>query len=295
MFVGRVPTAAVIVQPTGVATAVRGGFEVSGRWSFASGIGHAEWVTAGVMVRRGTGPARGHAMVVFPSSSVDVEDDWDALGLRGTGSCRCAVDKLFVPVAFTWDFAAGSPRRGGPLFRLGWPGFVAHESAALAIGLARRALDHAVRTRASASPTDSPVLHHMLGDADMRLRAARALMREICDEAWATVCGGATPSPRLQAEMRSVAAHATECAIDIVMSIFRATGSAAVYATHPVQRCLRDLCTAGQHWLARESAHEDYGRLLIADENRRVVAGRSSSGLFPADSYREDCHGPTLR
>jgi indole-3-acetate monooxygenase len=263
---GRVPCAAVVVQPTGVATPVDGGYRVSGHWVLASGIRHAEWVTAGVRVTHSSGTPRGHLMTVFRAADVQIDDDWHAAGLQGTGSCGFSVVDLFVPAAFSWEFSYARPRRGGALYRLGWPGFVAHEPAAFALGIARRALD-AMRANAAAAPARAPAsrletLHHAVGESEIRLHAARALVLEAYGGAWDFLQHHHALSETMQAELRSVAAYTTETAFEIAAQAFRAGGSGAVYTSSVLQRCLRDISVAGQHWLAGASAHETYGRLL---------------------------------
>ena len=76
-------------------------------------------------------------MFSFPASEVTLHDTWQVLGLRGTGSCDISVDQLFVPEEMTWQVGVQTPQRGGALFELGIPAFVAYEHAAFALGVAR--------------------------------------------------------------------------------------------------------------------------------------------------------------
>ena len=266
---GNIPIAAVVVQPTGTATAVAGGYRLSGRWSFASGIRHADWIVAGAVTPSDSrGRAAKGLMLVVPAQSVTILDDWRSSGLQGTGSCGFTVDDLFVPTSFTWWFADAQPRRGGHLYRLGWPGFVVHEPAAFSLGVAARALDEFVaiereRESRTAQAIGRETAQHGIGLAQLRLRAARALVRDVFAEAWEGVCVGGPPSPRLQSEMRGAAAFATDVSIDVTTFAFRGGGSRAVYRASVLQRCLRDLQAAAQHWLVRETAYSIYGRCLV--------------------------------
>jgi indole-3-acetate monooxygenase len=270
MFAGsHVPMAAGVLMPTGQAVPVDGGYVVSGRWAFASGIRHAQWVSAGArVIRQGSGPPE-LRWVVLPVSGVQIHDNWQVVGLKGTGSCEFSVSDHFVPAEFTFDIQR--PLRGGPLYQLGIPGFVANEHAAFSLGVGRRALDTIAelaqsKLRGRDQPTrlaTRTVFQHDLGECDLRLRAARALVMEIFEEAWKTVCSGDAPPPQLQAEMRSAATFATEAALDVVMRSFRYAGGTAVYLTHILQRCLRDLNTAAQHFMVSNSAYENYGKCLL--------------------------------
>ena len=91
----------------------------------------------------------------------------------------------------------------------------------------------------------------------------RALAIESYEAAWATVCAGQTLSPRLQAELRSVATFATEVAVDVTTQMFRYSGGTALYVTSGLQRCLRDINAAAQHLMVSDAAYENYGQCLL--------------------------------
>src|SRR5205085_9641522 len=114
---------------------------------FASGIRNAAWfcggTSAGATVSaqgRQALPGGETRMIFIPVSQVTVHDNWQVLGLQGTGSCDVSVDNRFVPQDMTW-VAWENPQRGGPLYRLGRPAFLAAEHAAFALGAGRLALD----------------------------------------------------------------------------------------------------------------------------------------------------------
>lgn len=72
-----------------------------------------------------------------------MHDNWKVAGLEATGSCDVSVRDCFVPAGFAWNPATATPRRGGALFRLGMPAFVAYEHVGFALGVARKSLDAA--------------------------------------------------------------------------------------------------------------------------------------------------------
>lgn len=272
---GRVPTAAGALMPTGQAISEPGGYRVSGRWAFASGIRHAQWVNATVRVCRQGGRQPEQRRVVLPVSSLQVHDNWHVVGLKATGSCDFSVSDCFVPEYFSWGFQQ-PPRRGGPLYRLWLPGFAANEHAAFALGVGRHALDVitdlAVSKQRGFEQTvlaSRTAFQRDLGECDMQLRAARALVIEVFENVWARLCAGHQPSPEAQAEMRSVATLATRVALDVVTQAFRYAGGSAVYCTDVLQRCWRDLNTAAQHFMVSDSAYENLGkyRLGLPDAN----------------------------
>ena len=95
------PTAG-IAAPAGQAVRVDGGVRVSGRWPFASGVTHSDWLWAGCLVMEGDrphmtpmGPEIIHACM--PVGDVTIHDTWHVSGLRGTGSEDVSVEDTLVP------------------------------------------------------------------------------------------------------------------------------------------------------------------------------------------------------
>ena len=87
--------------PTGKATLADGGFTLSGRWSFSSGCDHCQWVLLGGLVFNGEGQVVDFRTFMIPRSDYTIEDVWNTVGLRGTGSNDIVVEEVFVPEAFT--------------------------------------------------------------------------------------------------------------------------------------------------------------------------------------------------
>ena len=264
------PTVAGTIRPAGTAVPVAGGYRVNGRWGFASGIQHAQWTLAGTRVVRDNDSPPELRMVIFPTREAHIYDNWQVAGLQGTGSCDFSVTDLFVPDIFTWEMMSTYPQRGGPLYRIGLPGLVTNEHAGFALGAGQQALDAIIAQaqkerglRQQAPLASRPVIQRAVGACDLRLRAARALVLEIHEEAWTTVCDGGTPSAQLQAHMRSAAAFATEVAAEVVTCIFRYVGGSALYRSHPLQRCLRDINAAAQHALVSDTAYENHGQFAL--------------------------------
>ena len=268
---GRVPPAAIAILPTGTATPVDGGYRLTGRWPFASGVRHAEWLTAGAMVRRDAEDPGERHIVVIPAAAAQIHDNWQVAGLEGTGSSDFSVTDCFVPAAFVWNPATAKPRRGGALFRLGMPAFVAYEHVAFALGILRRALGAAAELAQSKSRglvTASPLaaraaFQARLGEGEIRLRAVRAGAVELFEAAWAAVGAGGTLTRQQQAELRSVATYATETAVEVVTGLFRSAGGGALYRTGVLQRCLRDINAGAQHLMVSDSAYERLGQIRL--------------------------------
>ena len=272
MFVGgRPPKTCGVAMPTGESVPVDGGYLVTGRWSFASGIRHSQWVSSNTRVARNDGGAPQLMSVIFPTAKAKIHDNWQAAGLKGTGSNDFSVSNLYVPEAFTLDRASVQPKRGGAIFRMGTPGFVSLEHSAFAFGVARRALDAVIdlaqskyRGYRAASPLALRTsFQKSLGECELRLRAARSLVVEILEGVWDTLCDGGTPDVKMHVDMRSSATFATEVAVDVVTQAFRYAGGEAVYQPNVLQRCLRDINVAAQHLMVSDSTYESYGKLAL--------------------------------
>src|SRR5581483_6273452 len=129
--------------PRGEAARVAGGYRISGRWSFCSGISHADWAVGGV-----PSPEDGQPLIFcVPVAEVEVHDVWHAAGLQGTASNDFSLADRFVPASRV--VVGGARRRGGRLFRQPHRVFVGNEVPPVAVGVARRALDDMAATAAA--------------------------------------------------------------------------------------------------------------------------------------------------
>ena len=250
---GRIPRAAGVAAPSGRAKPVEGGYLVTGRWAFGSGVGHSDWISAGAWVVDGQEQRTRQIRVVFPTSDACIHDNWQVMGLKGTGSCDYSVSELFVPQRFTWDGAESGPRRGGPFFLLGRPGLVTTGHCGFALGVGRLALDaitELAQTKERGYAGGMTLVagrgsfQRALGECDLRLRAARALVVETLEEAWESVCRGVTPEPPLQARMRAAACFSTEEAAEIAAEAFR-YGAALPLPVPGPAKVLRDINARG--------------------------------------------------
>jgi alkylation response protein AidB-like acyl-CoA dehydrogenase len=281
------PVVAGQLAPRGTGHPVRGGYLVSGRWGFSSGIVHADWLIGAFKPdgedptnsddedgAAGTGFGR---MVVFlvPKAQAEVIDNWHVAGLQGTGSLDFSLDGIFVPSELTYDL--GTPAvRAGDLFRLGMPAFVSNEVPPLAIGLARRALDdmtelatHTARFPGGPTVSERAVFHKELGRAETRIRAARAVHREAMAAVWESAVAGAVPGEELQLAVTTASIYAVETCSDVVTDVFRYGGGRVLALSNPMQRHLRNVLAARQHLALSEEHYETAGRFLLQSAKSR--------------------------
>src|SRR6188768_2205806 len=126
----------------GNAVPVDGGYRLTGSWSFASGIKHGTHIhTLGII--EGTGEPR---IFVLPVGQANLVDNWDVMGLRGTGSIDYTIDSVYVPDSYTHFAVTDVPKRGGSLYSVGIVGFAAMCHSGWACGIGRRLLDESAAT-----------------------------------------------------------------------------------------------------------------------------------------------------
>jgi alkylation response protein AidB-like acyl-CoA dehydrogenase len=271
-------------RPNGTAVEVDGGYRVTGRWPLGSGACHATWFLGGATVVRDGQPLLApNGMPVmrelwFPAAQTQVIDTWTSTGLRGTASHDYAVDDVFVPAERTCWFME-PPVEPGPLYRMPPIAMFATFIGAVPLGIARHALDAFVALSQTKLPVlsqavlaDKPVANAKLGRAKALVESGHAYLRGQLASLWHRVDAGHAPTMADRGALWLAAAHAGRSALDAIDLLYGAAGADAVYATSPLDRCLRDARTAVQHVCAHESNFEIAGRLASG----RVEATMSS-------------------
>jgi len=254
-----------VPRAAGTGRPVPGGYLVSGRWSFASGIAHADWLIAGFA------PAdseRGQVAVV-PKADVEVIDTWRVAGLQGTGSPDFRMDEVFVPAELTFPRSGGTGRPGA-LYRQEEHVFLSNEVPPLCVGLARRALDDmtelaggTARFPGGATLGERAVFHKELGRAETKIRAARLVHREAVAAAWAAALAGTDAPDSVHAALTAASIFAVETSAEVIADLFRYGGGRVLSLAHPMQRYLRNALGARQHIGVSEEFYETAGRQRI--------------------------------
>lgn len=273
---GKIPTASISFFPAGRAVREQGGYRLNGRWRFNSGIRHSEWVVGGSVVEGTEAENGGRPIVMFavlPAKDVTLHDNWRGVtGLRGTGSCDFSVEDYHLPehFSFVWDLLNPKPRRGGPSYLLPPFSYVAKEHGSVAIGAARRALDELIKlatttrgTFRSSKLDERQVVHRQIAEADLKLRAARALMHERYEQLWQKVNDGGLPDGADIADVRAICVHATDVAIATATMAYHFAGNTGLHQPHVIGRLLRDLNTAGIHQVMSDTAYENHGKFRL--------------------------------
>ena len=265
-----IPTASISFFPAGRGVREGDGYRISGRWRFNSGVRHAEWVLGGTVIEGGEPLV---IFAAFPAKDVTLYDNWGGVvGLRGTGSVDFSVENYLVPrdLTFVWDLLQPKPLRGGPGYLLPPFSYVAKEHGSVAIGAGRRALDELIKIATSTRGTfrsskldERQVVHRQIAEADLKLRAARALMHERYDALYDKVAAGNLPDGADIADVRAICVHATEVAIGVATMAYHFSGNTGLHHPNVIGRLLRDLNTTGIHQVMSDTAYENHGKFRL--------------------------------
>jgi indole-3-acetate monooxygenase len=261
--------------PAGRARPVEGGLVVSGTWPWGSGTDHCTWIGGGVLLVDDAGAPAARAdgliapFVFFERDQVELLDTWDVMGLRGTGSTDYRVDEVFVPEGRWAQPQQGRPQVDGPLYRFPFLAALALGVSAVALGLARRALDELVLLAGAKKPAQSSrtlaersVVQADVARAEVAVRSARAFVDEQVAGAWAAAeSGGLGDGDRR--DLRLAATNATLQAKAAVDLMYDAAGGSAVYRTGPLERVFRDVHVATQHAMVAPRTLEVFGRVAL--------------------------------
>ena len=249
-------------HPRGRAVPVDGGYKVTGRKVFASQVPVGDVFSTMFVLHDGPEPVVLNMAVPVRADGVTVHDNWDTLGMRGTGSHDVDIDDVFVPeerVLARRPFGVVDP----PLQVIA--SIAMPVIAGVYLGVAEAARDAAVAAVAGTSRADDPSIQRQVGAMDNRLR----LMSWALDGALRTV--GDDPTPALatvvdvMAAKREVALGGIEVC-DLAMEV---AGGSAYFKTSVIERCYRDVRGAKFHPFGPEQTLVHAGRVALglpADE-----------------------------
>ncbi|MFK7896423.1 MAG: acyl-CoA dehydrogenase family protein [Myxococcota bacterium] len=267
-----------VFAPRGKAVVCEGGFQVSGEWQWGSGTQNADWVLAGCQVIRdgkpellGNGTPRSRMMIV-PAEEVEFLDTWYVSGLSGTGSTDYAIRDRFVPEDRAVGIGVDGPLPR-PLYAFPQFGLLGMGIAAVALGLARAAIDELVDIAGGKTPSGSarPLAARAgaqteTARAEATLRSARAFFYEAVTDAWEAALRDGRITTEHRRDIRLATTHATHASAEAVDRMYHLAGGSSVYRRSPLQRIFRDVHVATQHMMVGPGTLELTGRLLLGLE-----------------------------
>jgi alkylation response protein AidB-like acyl-CoA dehydrogenase len=261
--------------PTARAIAVPGGYRVTGRQGFSSGCRHAAWLAARAHIfengqsRLKDGQPEERYLFV-PAAEAELLDTWHVRGMRGTGTHHFAVSDVFVPAERT-ILQAGAPLlEPGPFYQIPRSLLFACGDAALALGLARSSLAAFSELAGAKTPRamqatlrDQPVIQAAVGRCEASLRSGRAFLTEAVGEIWTEGVSTGTVTLDRRAALRLATTHAIRLAVEIVDTVYHASGVTAIYEGNLMQRHFQDIHVISQHLQGRLSHYELIGKYSL--------------------------------
>ncbi|MDT4919071.1 MAG: 3-hydroxy-9,10-secoandrosta,3,5(10)-triene-9,17-dione monooxygenase [Pseudonocardiales bacterium] len=272
--------------PMGRATPVDGGFTFTGRWSFSSGCDHAQWVFLGGLVLGEEGTPVDFRTFLLPRADYEIEDVWDTIGLRGTGSNDIIVKDVFVPEYRTLSFmdtgrcfGPGQAVNESALYKLPFASVFSCSISVPIIGMAQGAYDAYVswtkdRVRASTGgkAADDSFNQIRIADSAAQLDAAVMQIERNINEELEYVGRGDKVPMSLRVRVRRDQVNATAAGISAVDRLFESAGGRALRSGTPIQRFWRD-------------AHAGRVHAINDPEKVRVMYGQFELGLKVQDAW----------
>ena len=241
--------------PTGKATLTDGGYTLSGKWSFSSGCDHATWVLLGGLVFNGEGQVVDFKTFMVPRHQYRIEDVWNVVGLRGTGSNDIIVEDVFVPEAFTLSMGETGMCKGpgqavntSNLYKLPFHSIFTTTICTPIIGMAYGAYAEHVdmqqkRVRAAylgEKASLDPFAAVRIARAASDIDAAWALAMNNIREEMALVEKGEPIPLGLRLKVRRDQVLGSQRALDAIDALFEASGGRALAEGTYLQRAWRD-------------------------------------------------------
>jgi len=262
------------------ATAVPGGYRITGQWNFASGCRQATWMGAHAHVVEPDGSLRLNAAgrpttrtLLFPVAQATlIDDSWNVIGMRGTMSGAYRLDDVFVPEQFSGTREDPSLRREpGRLYAYPMQGIYAVGVAGVAMGIARAMLDafEALATRKTPRNlgrlADNAVVQSNVAQLEARLGAARAYLIETLKEIWSTDDSWVIDVPA-RARVRLGCALAIQTAEAVADYTYKNAGVDAIFPGTAFERRFRDIHTLSQQIQSRTAHFESVGQIILGIE-----------------------------
>ena len=269
--------------PTGNAIAADGGWRVSGRWSFCSGVELYEWIILGVRTAKSAdADPDGVGFVLVPKADFRIEKNWDVLGLVGTGSHDVTFENIWVPghrMLTHKQALSGRPPgaeiNGGDLYKIPFFAAISTCLCTAVLGTARGALEDYIESTQSRMTRGAAVsaprgiaefqtIQLRVGEASAGIDAAIELVLRDCRDTMATMAAGRELTEAQRARNKGDLGFAARLATRTVDLLFESTGGMGLYGHNRVQRAWRDVHAGTKHIsLNWDAVGSLYGRVKL--------------------------------
>ncbi|HAH10794.1 MAG TPA: hypothetical protein DCL48_11915 [Alphaproteobacteria bacterium] len=211
-------------------------------------------------------------MLIAPRADVEFADNWDVMGLCGTGSQDFAFNGITVPKARSVALLTAKPL-ARPLYAFPVFGLLALGVASVMLGLGTAAIRELTILAAAKTPEGhrKPLAARSrtqedVAEATVMLSAARSHLREVTAAAWDDAQHEGIIAVDRKRDLRMAAVHAARTSVRTVDMMYALAGGTSVYRTSPLQRIFRDVHVASQHMQVASPVLETAGRHLLGLE-----------------------------
>ena len=256
---------------------VEGGFVLTGRFPFGSGVTHADVVMSGGALVENGEPVIGPGgmpegrLAFCRADEIVVEDTWHTHGLRGSGSCHYRADGVFIPEDQALRIEEAMFAGRAPLYSSGFNWVTT--MAAVPLGTARRAIDEAkalVHARKAGIPprpmAETVQAREAIAQAEMACGAARAFLFHAAEAFWAELEAG-TPAVETKGRLALANVNSFRMAADVTRRLFDLIGANVIFHGSVLERLVRDALTLNQHMIVAQPALETYGAMMLGYEH----------------------------
>jgi 3-hydroxy-9,10-secoandrosta-1,3,5(10)-triene-9,17-dione monooxygenase len=280
---GKFRTAGVLAPRKVKTRPVDGGVLIEqGSWSFNSGVHHAHWDILGIPIFDDAGQFIDSGSALVQVSQVTLLNDWDTIGLRGSGSTSVAVKDVFVPneriallsKTLGEDYAS-THLRGEQLYRLALVPFLVTKLVFPALGMAKAALElflekaphRGIPFTSYEKQDEAAITHLQVGEASAKIDAAELMLRRSVKELEASAAGSTRMTVEQRTRIWRDAGAASRLIWEAVDLLAGASGGSFAYAGNSMNRLWRDVRVAGLHGgIYTSTTMELFGRILCGKE-----------------------------
>jgi alkylation response protein AidB-like acyl-CoA dehydrogenase len=253
-------------SPGGTAVEVEGGYRITGKWLYCSGVLNADWMILGARIAKDAeSDPYTQGYILVPKAAYAVEDNWDVMGLIGTGSNDVLIDDLFVPAhrMLTLEQALsgkppGSAVNDNDLWKVPFFAAISLCLCGAAMGMAKGALETYIdqiavrKTRGAAlsqpqSMADFPTIQARVAEAAAAIDAAQNLVARDCNNIMSVMAEGRELTTEERARNKGNLSFAVKMARKSTDLLFESVGGAGLSNASITQRFWRDLHGASKH------------------------------------------------
>jgi alkylation response protein AidB-like acyl-CoA dehydrogenase len=270
-------TAGQFTTAHGKAERVEGGYLLTGRFPFGSGVTHADVVMSGGALFENGDPVIGPAgipegrLAFCRADQVTVEDTWHTHGLRGSGSCHYRADGVFIPEDQALRIERAMFEGRDALYSSGFNWVTT--MAAVPLGTARRAIDEAkalIQVRKAGLPArpmaETVQAREAIARAETAHGAARAFLFRSAEDFWAELEAG-TPAVETKGRLALANVNSFRMAAEVTRQLFDLIGANVIFQGSVLERLARDALTLNQHMIVAGPAVETYGAMMLGYEH----------------------------